>query len=400
MKQKTSLQQQLYTVAFMDLSIKNILDSSALFHRPEWMDTMFLLIFFGCIGWKLILQRYTKPMLFGTAVFGLIFALVSFKMSYFFLLFTFCGVAAAQDINLKQVLKYTSVTKILMILLHVIPYIVTLMVTPEQIQYFYRNGVQRHYFYVGHPNTFSMYVGWALLEFAYAFYDQLRGVHLILLWVVNFIVYKFTDSNTSLIVMTLCIAGFLAERAKPQLMAKILTPIARFGFAFCSIFFTVITMWFTSMPSAIRELYLKLNDFFTGRLLFGAFTYETFGIAWLGNPGVYLSGTTYFEGFWIDSLVYDNSYIYLLVYYGAIFLPIFSLAFIITGKDKKKDTRRNVEKVLLIGYTFYAIMENYAINAVLCFPVLFVGSRIFEMYEEKQQAKRLQKKELQKRRAV
>ena len=116
MKQKTSLQQQLYTVAFVDLSIKNILDSSSLFHRPEWMDTMFLLIFFGCIGWKLMLQRYTKPMLFGTALFGLIFALVSFKMSYFFLLFTFCGVAAAQDINLKQVLRYTSVTKILMLL--------------------------------------------------------------------------------------------------------------------------------------------------------------------------------------------------------------------------------------------------------------------------------------------
>ena len=183
-------------------------------------------------------------------------------------------------------------------------------------------------------------------------------------------------------------------------MEKIVTPIARFGFAFCSIFFTVITMWFTSMPPAIRELYLKLNDFFTGRLLFGAFTYETFGIAWLGNPGVYLSGTTYFEGFWIDSLVYDNSYIYLLVYYGAIFLPIFSIAFIITGKDKMHNTRRNVEKILLIGYTFYAIMENYAINAVLCFPVLFVGSRIFEMYEEKQQAKRLHNKELQKRRTV
>lgn len=400
MKQRTSLQQQLYTVAFVDLSIKNVLDSSTLFHRPEWMDTMFLLIFFGFIGWKLMLQRYTKPMLFGTTVFGLIFALVSFKMSYFFLLFTFCGVAAAQDINLKQVFRYTSVTKILMILLHVIPYIVTAIVTPEQIDYIYRNGVKRQYFYIGHPNTFSMYVGWALLEFAYAFYDQLRGIHLILIWILNFIVYKYTDSNTSLIVMTICVAGFLAERTKPQLMAKIVTPIARFGFAFCSIFFTVITMWFTSMPPAIRELYLKLNDFFTGRLLFGAFTYDTFGIAWLGNPGVYLSGTTYFEGFWIDSLVYDNSYIYLLVYYGAIFLPIFSLAFIITGKDKKKDTRRNVEKVLLIGYTFYAIMENYAINAVLCFPVLFVGSRIFEMYEEKQQAKRLQNKELQKRRAV
>lgn len=400
MKQKTSLQQQLYTVAFVDLSIKNVLDSTSLFHRPEWMDTMFLLIFFGCIGWKLMLQRYTKPMLLETAILGMLFTFVSFRMKYFYLLFTFCSVVAAQNINLKQVLKYTSITKILMLLLHVVPYLVTIIVTPEQIDYIYRNGVQRHYFYVGHPNTFSMYVVWALLEFMYAFYGQLRNVHLLLIWILNFIVYKYTDSNTGLIVMTICVAGFLAERAKPQFMAKILTPLARYSFAFCSIFFTVITMWFTSMPPVIRELYLKLNDFFTGRLLFGAFAYENFGIAWLGNLNVHLSKTTYFEGFWVDTLVFDNAYIYLLVYYGAIFLPIFSLAFILIGKDQEHNVRRNVEKILLVGYAFYAIMENYAINSVLCFPILFVGSRMYEMYEEKQQAKKLQSEKPQKRRAV
>ena len=81
-------------------------------------------------------------------------------------------------------------------------------------------------------------------------------------------------------------------------------------------------------------------------------------------------------------------------------MPIFSLAFILIGKDQEHNVRRNVEKILLVGYAFYAIMENYAINSVLCFPILFVGSRIFEMYEEKQQAKRLHNKELQKRRTV
>ena len=387
MKQNKVLQQQLYTVAFVDLAIKMILDSSSLFHRPEWLDTTFLLVFFGCIGWKFLLQKYTKPMLLGTAIIGVIFAFVSFKMNYFFLLFTFCGVAAAQNVDLKKVCRYTSLTKLLLILLHVIPHIVTAIVLPEQIDYVYRNGVQRQYFYLGHPNTFSMYVGWTLLEIVYSFYKQLKSSHLIIVWLVSYIVYLFTDSNTSLIVMTICIAGFLAERANSELCYKPLKWISSWAFAGCSVFFTVITVCFTSMPGALRRIYLLLNELFTGRLMYGAFAYEYFGIAWLGNKRVSLPETTYFEGVWVDTLIFDNSYLYLLVYYGAVFLPIFSLAFIITGRDKKHDISRNVENVLLIGYAFYAVMEQYAINAVLCFPILFVGKRMFEMYEENRRKK-------------
>lgn len=390
MSQKSSLQQQLYTVAFVDLSVKMILDSSSLYARPEWLDTVFLLVFFACIGWKLMLQRYTKPLLFATGIFGVLFAVVSFRMNYFYLLFTFCGVAAAQDIDFKKLFRYTSITKILFILAHVIPYIVTAMVTPEEIDYIYRNGVQRQYFFLGHPNTFSMYVGWAVLEFIYAFYEQLGRRHLIILWVVNYIVYLFTDSNTSLIVITICFIGFLSERAKPDIAYKILKPLSSWLFAVCAVFFSVITICFTSMPAPLKGLYLILNEFFTGRLMYGAFAYEHFGIAWLGNPRVGLTQTTFFEGVWVDKLIFDNSYIYLLVYYGAIFLPIFSLAFILTGRDKKHDLKRNVENVLLIGYSFYAIMEQYAINAVLCFPILFVGKRIFEMYEEHRRLKKQQ----------
>ena len=78
----------------------------------------------------------------------------------------------------------------------------------------------------------------------------------------------------------------------------------------------------------------------------------------------------------------------MLVYYGAIFLPIFAIAFIITGRDKKQNLTSNPENVLLIGYAFYAVMEQYAINAVLCFPILFVGKRMFEMYEESRKLKK------------
>lgn len=388
MQKEKKLHQQLYTIAFVDLSIKNILDSTTLFERPEWLDTVFLLVFFGCIGWKLLLQTFTKPMLLGTILLGIPFAFVSFRMKYFFLLFTYCGVISLQYVNLRNVLKYTSITKLLLILMHVVFHVVTAIFTPEQIEYVYRNGVQRQFFYLGHPNTFSMYVGWAFLEFTYVYYRQIKIAHLIVIWIINFVAYQFTDSNTSLIVATLCLIGFLAERAKPRLMARILTPLARYAYAFCAVFFTVITIWFTKMPAALKQIYLKLNEFFTGRLLFGSFTYEHYGIAWLGNPNIYLKDTTYFEGFWVDTLIYDNSYIYLLVRYGAIFLPIFAIAFMMAEKDKKPDINRNVEKILVLAYTFFAIMENYAINAVLCFPILFIGQRLFIIYEEKKEQKR------------
>ena len=377
MKQKTSLQQQLYTVAFVDLSIKAILDGSTLFRRPEWMDTMFLLIFFGCIGWKFLLQRYSKWMLMLTAVLGFLFVYVSFRMSFFFLLFTFCGVAAMQDVDLKKVLQYTSIVKILLILIHIIPSVVMMIVAPEQIHYFYRNGVQRQDFFLGHPNTFSMYVGWALLEFTYAYYDKMKNFHLFLFWGINFAVYQFTNSNTSFIIATFCYLSLILERKKPDLVAKWYTPVAQYGYMLCAIFFTAITVGYSKMPSGLKALYMMLNDFFTGRLLFGAYVYEQFGIAWLGNPNVALNGKAFFDGYWIDQLVLDNSFIFLLVKYGAIFIPIFAIAFWWLGKDRDKDIAGNLNKIIIIGYIFFAIMENYSVNAGSCFPLLFVGKKIF-----------------------
>lgn len=393
MQKDKELQQQLYTVAFVDLSIKNILDSSYLFARPEWLDTLFLLVFFGCIGWKLLLQKFTLKTLVATIAFGSIFAYISIHMKYFFLLFSYCGIIGIQNVDLKRVLRYTSITKFIMILIHVIPYIVCLLITPEEIDYVYRNGVQRHYFYIGHPNTFSMYVGWALLEFTYAFYESLSNFCLVAFWFINLLVYHFTDSNTSIIVATVSYSLFLLERYNPKMIAKYITPVARYLYMVLAIFFTVITVWFSSMPAAIRSMYLTLNDVMTGRLLFGSFAYDKFGIAWLGNPNVYLATTTYYQGFWVDTLVFDNTYIYLLVYYGAIALPIISAAFVLIGKDKKKDIGRNVTKILIIAYALFAIMENYANNAVLCFPLLFIGERMYQLYEEKMKIRRNKREE-------
>lgn len=375
------LQQQLFTIAFVDLSVKNILDSSALFNRPEWMDTMFLLIFFACMGWKLLLQRFTRKSLIIMAVFGVISAYISFKMHYFFLIFTFFGIAGCQNIDLRRVLRYTSLTKIIMILIHVVPYVITAWITPDQITYVYRNGVQRQHFYIGHPNTFSMYVGWAILEFIYAYQYELKKKHLVLLWLVDLIVYQYTDSNTSLIVGTLTIGMILAAWTWPEKMARLLTFPARYLFAIFSVFFTAISIGFTSMPDGLKLAYFILNELLTGRLIYGAFAYENYGIAWLGNLNVRLEKTTYFEGVWVDALVFDNAYIYLLVYYAAIFLIILSGAFIIIGKDKAHDPERNMDKIMIISYALFAVMENYILNGALCFSVLFIGKYLYQMYE-------------------
>ena len=48
--------------------------------------------------------------------------------------------------------------------------------------------------------------------------------------------------------------------------------------------------------------------------------------------------------------------------------------------------------LLIIGYAFYAIMEQYAINSVQCFPIVFVGIRMYMIYEEKRKQK-IEKKE-------
>lgn len=369
--------QILYEYGFMILAVKNILDVSEIFRRPEWLDTLLLFSFFGVILWKIALQRYTVIRLLVYGLAGVLCAYTCIRGNNFFIIFSYFGIIAMQDVDLKEVVRKTSNVKIALLLIHVLVYFVTLLIMPDQIVYIYRNGIKRHYFFLGHPNTFSMFVLWTSLEYLYSRYDKLKIINLVSIWIINFIAYQFTNSNTGVMVTTIAIGLSICDKKNVKGVIKTLKPISKYCFTACSLTIPLFVASYTKFSGKMLDIFNNLNDLFTGRLLFGAYVYDVYGATLLGRSITFAS-KTYWRGHWMDAIVFDNSYIWLFVMYGSLYLIILSIGFYLIAKSTS-----NIEKILIITYTFYGIMESYIINAAICFPLLFIGKYMYLRTQEK-----------------
>lgn len=382
-KERKKNRQSLFEAALILYAIKDILESTSLFRRPEWLDSMFVLVFVVLIVWKLALQTYTFTRLIIMGVLGAMCAYTCINGNYFYIMISFLCIFAMQDVDLEQVIRKVSWVKLVLVGFHVVYYFICFVIAPGKIKYIYRNGVKRHYFFLGHPNTFSMFVLWTTIGFAYGYYKKLNRIQLGGLWFVNFFFYLFTNSNTGIMVSTIVYGLMILDKSGYQL--KRILKSSKYIFGIFSIVIPVFVASYTRLSGPLLEVYNFLNSFFTGRLLFGSYVYDVYGISWIGKT-IYFPEKTYWRGHWFDSMVFDNAYIWMFVIYGYFYLLLIAAAFFVIEKKTTK-----VEKILIIGYTFYGIMEAYIISASICMPLLLLGKYMYVMLEEKKEKERPRK---------
>lgn len=370
------LPQLLYTVAFMILSLKNILDSSGMFNRPEWVDTILLLAFFGIMIWKLATQTYTWKRILIFIGFGFCCIYTCFSQSYFYILFSFLGIIGMQDVDLKEVVKRTSMVKASLILMHVLYFIFMFITSYGNVPMIWRNGVGRYFFYLGHPNTFSAYILWTTLELAYAYYDKLSKGKLLGLYLINVLFYQFTNSNTGIMVSTIVFFVMICHKAGWETVTKQLKNISCYIMLVLAIIIPAMVVVYPKLTGTAQKWFLALDDFFTGRLMYGAFSYDTFGATLLGQS-VYLSDkVVLWRGHWMDSLIFDNAYLWMFCKYGYIYMIILVCAYWVIGKKAS-----TMDRIMIISIALYGIMEAYIINAAICFPILLLGKYIYQNKE-------------------
>lgn len=369
-----STDQRIFNLALILLTVKNMLDSTSIWRRPEIVDVFLLLTIFALLIWKVLRQNYKVWQLVLAVLIGIPCIYTCFHQKYFYLLFSFVCIFSMQNVNLEKSIKNVAFVKTGILLVHVLYFFACRIFAPYLIATFVRNGVIRYSFFLGHPNTFSMYVLWNTFEYLYVYNEKLTSPAIIGLWLINIIFYQITNSNTALLVSTSVYSIVLLEYliGKRSNSIGLLRVGAGYFFAAFGLFFTLITIFYTSMSGWILDAYEDLNKALTGRLRFGAFAYDVRGLTWFGNNGGF-SRKTYWRGFWIDSVVFDNAYIWLLVSYGTIYLIMIAVAFWVIRKRLIKK-----EALLIIAYCFYGIMENYIINAAICFPLLITGIYLFK----------------------
>ncbi len=363
--------ERIYISAFVIAILKNVFDSTVLVHIPGWAGNFLFLLPLLLFGYKLVMQSYSRH--------GLAFMLSCIGICVFFaircknytLVFSLVGIYAMQDVNIRNVLKASIWTKTAILSIHVISYILLNILRPELITYVYRNGVRRHSFFLGHANTFTAYLVWLCLEFIYLNYDKLKFPHYIMIWLLNFIFYQYTDTNTGIIVLTGAILLIYMVKLDWRYTNKALSAISKYIFAVCSIAFPLVSISYVKLNGVLLSLWENLNNILSGRLLYGALAYDVYGFTLFGRL-ISFPIKVFWRDHWLDGIYFDNAYIGFFMANGILYLALISLAFYFMERRTNQ-----LEKVLIIAFAFYGIMEAYISNIFICFPLLLIGKYFY-----------------------
>lgn len=365
--------QRIYIAAYSLFILKYLFGASVIMPLPGIIDRLTNYVFMALILIKIAFQRYTVKQIIGFTVILALCVYSSISARYMSPLLSLLLLVALQDTDLRTVLKFGYRLKAIIIIIHVVCYIALIIFSPDSITFLHRGGVERHSFLLTHPNLFTTIVVWTCLEYIYVNYDKLRVMHVVMIMLINVVFFLYTDSRSGFYTLILVIALIVFDKLRFRPAAALTSSFARFGFGICSLLCIALTVVYTpALTGRIRDIWLLLNNMLTGRLLFGAYSYYTFGMTWLGRT-LHTPAKVYYMGHWLDTVIIDNSYQWLMLVYGSVFLAAISAAFFFANKRFS-----NIEKIVVVGYIIFALMENYTVNVAVCFPLLLIGKCIFE----------------------
>lgn len=300
-------------------------------------------------------------------------AITYLNNAYFYVISSALCVICCRGINFKQVIAVSYRVKAVWIFIHVFAYVMTYILAPDRISYTYRGTTLRHYFFLSQANTAAMLLTWTMIEFLYLNYERLNTFQYLGIWLIFSVYNYFTDSRTSIYILSITILLFWLHRTG-YLRERPVRWCAKYGIAICSVLFPMLALGYLLWDTNFVAFFSTLDTVLTGRIRYGAFGIDTYGFTFLGQVNV-LSSTVYWKGTWIDNIVFDNAYIDYAVALGIIWLIILSYGFLRVEKWLSV-----AECIVVIAYVLFSITENYTVNAVECFPLIFLSRLLYGSY--------------------
>ena len=375
-KHRENIGELLLLSAFFLYSIKYIFDFSGIFIRNEMLNSVLVLASYGLVMAKIIFfQNYTLKRIILTAAVVSVLVISSsrgtnnhFQMGLFFLL-------AMQNTDLRKIIKLGLRIKATVIIIHVVWYIFIYITDPSVITFSYRAGagLPRHYFFMGHANTFSAILLWASFEYIFLKYDKLRLIDMLAVWAISILFFIFTSSYAVMVILFVTTVLIMFDKIGRQFIDKLLTFVARFSYIFFAGLFAFLSAVYTRLDGSAKELVESLDSLMTGRLWPGAYAHEVYGFTLMGR---WIRPITAF--YWHDSwrqlyVPFDNNYLANLYHYGIIHLIVTAIALI--ALSRKMETR---EKIIIIAFSFFAIMQGEVTNPAVCFVLFLIGKYIYK----------------------
>ena len=374
-RRSDNIDEKILLSAFFLFCVKYTFDSSEILKHNEIVDLVLTNSTIALSIIKIVCQRYSLLRLFLTVTAALVIGVSCLFGGNYLFLNGFLFILAMQDVEFEKIIRLSFWFKTVSITIHVLWYIVLYLVNPSAISFVYRvSGVPRHYFLIGHANMFMAFLIWACFEYIYLHYDRLKASHMATIWIVNLIFYAFTDSNTGVVVLAAGTVLIALDKLGRGFFDKALTFLAKYTYLICAGVCSFLVIIYTQLSQAQKIIWQAIDASLTGRLWFGAYAYDLYGITFMGRK-MNTPEKVFWGGRWLDGFAYfDNYYLGNLLGFGIIHLVLTAIAFIVIGNSLE-----NKEKIMLIAFSFYAIMEAYVSNVFICFVLLIIGKYLYKI---------------------
>ena len=359
-----------FWIAFVIELLIVIVDKSAYINPYESMLFRLTFVLFGI---KIVTTKYSRKEWLCIIIFGAIAALSYLINERDETVRAVVFIASCKDIDLRKMLKTTLLVtfagSVVLFLLSITGVFGSISMTAD----FGRGPTPagsvetRYCFGMGHPNAFQgmLFMMSTLVLYLYA--DRMKLLHFIFVGVVNVTAYLFTDSNTSLLVMLLTIAGVvLMKYCKALREGKIIYILGALMFVAIVIFSA-----YGSCVGRDTPLMYQIDQILNGRFQYAHFieaaqlkNWKLFGDA---------ANVEYF----------DQGFIRLFYWYGIIvgLLYIASNLYLIRCAYKKKDYAL---LVIVVAYAVFSIMEAHLISVYLLrnYLLLWLGYYWYQPFKE------------------
>lgn len=289
---------------------------------------------------------------------------------------------SARNIEFRKITKFTMIESSILLLFVIVSAKLGIITNYKVVQVLF--GVTRTRTYLGFRYALfpQMILFNITLCYMYSYKDELVFFKCLILILLNYLMFKFTDSRLScymsiflIIILYLVSKGYLNLKNK-----KFLCYILILAFPLCSILSIAITISYN--PS--NKTMVELNEVLGGRLRLGKNSLNEYSVKLFGNDTKYIGAGLDANGKRLVGVYnyVDCMYINILEKYGIVFNVILFayLTFIMYSIWKNEDY---VLFIVLVGIAFHGIIDDLAIYLYYNVFWLIIGSYYYSLKKNK-----------------
>lgn len=220
-----------------------------------------------------------------------------------------------------------------------------------------------------YPTDFSSGVFYLLIDFVYLKYQNWEKKYSLIMIIISYIVYKYTDAKTSFILSSfLALSMFFIKF--DFLKSKIFRQVVAISFIFLAVFSIYIQYIYSSI-----DILSKIDKMINYRISYGAQALKKYDLSFLGNR-IDFTG----NGWGTEKNIYfyvDNGYLQMALLYGVGVLSYFCIGYYMAIKKEELVTEISLLLLLLIAIS--GVFEPRFFN-ILYNPFIFIISIRFLNY--------------------